>query len=337
MVAGVVVIGAGFFASKGSQTADTEIWNGQVVSKERKHDTYERPYECRCRTVTSGSGANKTTSRQCDTCYETRYTVHWNCQTTVGEYTIDSEDSSWRSVYDTPDPERYTIIKKGDPVAKRMAYVNYVQAVPNSLFTPAASDLKQQFKHLLPAYPENVYDFYKLDRFITPGWAPADAAEWNKEISMGLRELGPRKQVNLIVVIAKTNDSNYEYALRDHWEGANKNDVVLLIGSAQYPKIDFVRVISWTRAELFKVELRDAVEEKGAIDRSIVPLALEHINKNFERRRMREFAYLDGEIDPPQWLVWTLLFLAVAGAGVTYVLAPQRFGNVRFHRRRHRF
>lgn len=330
VVVGLILTCGAFYASKGSKTADIEIWNGQVVSKERKHGTYEQPYDCRCRNVTTGSGKNQSTTRVCDTCYETHYTVNWTCNTTVQPYTIDSKDWTNRGVYLVPDPERYTIIKPGDPVAARKSYVNYIQAVPNSLFNPASADLKAKFKGLIPPYPDQVYDFYRINRFITPGWAPADAAQWNLAISNGLRTLGPKKQVNLIIVIAKTNDVSYEYALTDAWEGVNKNDVVVLIGSTEYPKIDFVRIISWTKNESFKVQLRDEIMNRGKIDQGIVIIALNHIATNFERRHMSEFAYLDGEIDPPDWVVGLVIFVLIGGAiGVWYMIPDWCGGRMR--------
>lgn len=346
---GLLVTSGIFFISKGGQTSDVEIWNGKVVSKDRKHGTYEESYECNCRNVTSTytetvystDSKGKTTSRQvtktktekiCDTCYRTHYTVKWTCTTTVGGFLIDSEDSLTRLVYNTPNPPRYTIIKEDDPVSRTHPYTNYIQAVPNSLFAPASADLKAKFASLLPKYPDHVYDIYHVDRFLTPGWAPADAKQWNADISMALREIGPAKQVNLIVVIAKTSDANYEYALRDYWEGVNKNDVVVLIGSTAYPKIDFVRIISWTKNEIFKVELRDQIQAKGVINRDIVQMSAAQISKNFERRHMREFEYLDGEIDPPQWIVFTILFLIFGGAGALWWFLPDLVGNGKMRR-----
>jgi hypothetical protein len=316
---GILITAACFFGGKAGKTADIEIWNGQVVNKERKHDSYQRAYDCMCTTDSKGN-------RSCQTCYEDRYTVEWNCFTTVGNYEIKKLDRGSRRVYSEPDPERYSSIKIGDPVAKRSYYTNYIQAVPNSLFAPSSQELKQKFASLVPAYPDNVYDFYNLNRFITPGYNFSDADKWNKDIANALREVGPRKQVNTIVVIAKTDDPNYEYAIRDAWEGANKNDVVLLIGSSEYPKIDFVRVISWTKNEAFKVELRDAIEDLQVINTNVLPTLFKQIEKNFERRHMSEFHYLDGEIDPPTWVL-IILTIIVIGAGV-YVgnlLKKQRF------------
>jgi hypothetical protein len=327
---GMVLVGIIFAISHGSAVVDTEIWNGQVTAKERKHGDYKRPYDCNCRSVESCSGSGKdrrcSSTRKCDTCYEDRYTVHWNCSTTIGGFTIDSRDTTSRSVYLTPDPARYTSIQVGDPASKTSSYTNYVQAVPNSLFHAAPETLRARFATLLLPYPDKVYDFYRLDRFVTPGFSFTDAAQWNQDISLMLRELGPKKQVNVIVVVAKTADLEYEYALRDHWEGVNKNDVVLLIGSTDGQKIEFARVISWTKSELFKIELSDAVRALGVIDRTqIIPLVSAQIGKNFERRRMREFEYLSNEIDPPTWLIVTLLVLLLGGyGGVTYALRRAR-------------
>lgn len=316
---GILAVCMSFFISTGSKTSDTEIWSGKIVAKDRDHGHYKRSYDCRCRTVTSGTGKNKSSRRECDTCYEDRYTVKWTTNSTVGAFTIDSLDRTTRRVYDEPDPDRYTIIKVGDPASKTNSYTNYIQAVPSSLFTPAAADLKAKFAGLVPAYPDTIYDLYKVDRFLTPGWNVADAAAWNTDISNVLRDLGPKKQVNLIVVVAKTDDSNYEYALRDAWQGANKNDVVLIVGSTQYPKIDFVRVLSWTKNESFKVQLRDAVMERGTIDRNVIALCASQIEQNFQRREMKEFSYLEGEIDPPEWLIIVLSLLLVAGAAFVYI------------------
>lgn len=340
VVIGSIVLAIAFYGSQSAATADVEIWNGQITAKERLHGTYEKPYECRCKSVESctGSGKNRSCSstRKCDTCYETRYTVNWNCTSTIGGWTIDSRDSTFRSVYSEPDPQRWSIINPGDPVSKRSSYTNYIQAVPETLFKPSSESLKAKFSALIPAYPDQVYDVYRLNRFLTPGYSTPDAAAWNNDISMMLRELGPRKQVNTIVVIAKTDDPNYEYALRDAWEGANKNDVVLIIGSKTWPQIDFVRVISWTKAELFKVELRDRVQELGTIQRAPIMSALQsQITKNFERRRMREFKYLESEIDPPSWLLITVTIVLLLGGALSYAVDTGFFD--RFTRRRSRF
>ena len=325
----LIVLGA-FGISSSVATSDIEIWNGQVQSKHRVHGTYEQSYSCNCRSVSSGSGKDATTTTVCDTCYETHYTVRWDCQTTIGEYEIQKLDSTRTSVYASPDPARFTTIQLGDPAAKQSRYTNYIQAVPNSLFTPSAAGLKTKFAALLPKYPDDVFDLYRLNRFITPGYNVPEAAAWNADISNMLRALGPKKQVNAIVVIAKTDDPNYEYALRDAWEGANKNDVVLIIGSKTWPQIDFVRVLSWTKAEAFKIELRDTIQGLGTIQRTPILSTLEiQIAKNFVRRKMSEFEYLKNEIDPPTWVLALTAMIILCSGCLLHLYGQTIFGGSR--------
>lgn len=325
---GIALVFVVFVVAKGTQTADIEIINGKITEKQRIHDTYEQSYPCNCRSVSSGSGQNATSTTVCDTCYETHYTVEFKCDSTIGSYQIDKEDSTLRSVYKIPDHPRWTVIRAGDPVSKSHRYQNYVQAVPESLFKPAPAVLKAKFAGLIPTYPDQIYDLYKVNRFLSPGHSVPDAALWNNDISMMLRDLGPQKQVNAIVVIAKTDDLDYEYALRDAWEGVNKNDVVLLIGSKEYPKIDYVRVLTWSKSEIFKIELRDNVEALGVIQREpIMGLLQAQIAKNFDRRHMRDFEYLQAEIDPPTWVIVLLLAVLGAAGGFVYYKTSQAIGR----------
>ena len=53
-VVAMVAVLSCFYISKGSQTGDVELWNGQVTSKQRVHGEYTRTYECNCTETCSG-------------------------------------------------------------------------------------------------------------------------------------------------------------------------------------------------------------------------------------------------------------------------------------------
>src|SRR5574343_29313 len=171
-----------FAASHGAATDDVEIWNGKITSKSRDHGTYEEPYSCNCRQVCTGSGQQRSCSQQCDTCYRTHYTVKWSCQSTIGPFDIDSRDSLSKSVYSTPEPARYTMIQPGDPAARTHTYTNYVQAVPNTLFTQYGDD--KTFEALTPKYPDEIYDIYRATHFLSPGFSFTDNTQWNQDLAM---------------------------------------------------------------------------------------------------------------------------------------------------------
>jgi hypothetical protein len=298
---GVVLAASVYGMGLYGQTADVEILNGQVTSKERTHGSYVRSYECNCRQVCTGTGQNRSCSQVCSTCYEDRYTVNWSCDTTVGSYVIKHLDTTSRSVYNTPDPARYTVIQPGDPVAREHSYTNYVKAVPDSLFH---KNKVEKFKSLIPPYPEQVFDFYKINRVFAMGVPVPDLADWNHDLSMALRTLGPQKQANAVIVMVNTNDQSYIHALEGEWIGGKKNDIIVVIGTTSYPKIDWVAVSSWTDKQLFKVQLRDEIMAQGTIDRKQVITALEkHTMSTYVRKSMKDFEYLKHQIEPPTWVL----------------------------------
>lgn len=309
----VIVYGTGTYG----QTADVEILNGQVVNKQRIHDSYVRTYSCNCRQTCSGSGERRTCSQTCSTCYEDRYTVKWLCQTTLGTYTIDALDKTTKRVYDTPDPARYTVIQPGDPVARENSYTNYVKAVPDSLFHKNKVD---KFKELIPAYPERVFDLYRINRVFAMGVSVPDIAEWNHDLSMALRTLGPQRQVNALVVMVNTNDQSYLHALEGAWIGGKKNDIIVIIGTTSYPKIDWVAISSWTDKQLFKVQLRDEIMAQGTINRKQILTALEkHTMSSYVRKSMKDYEYLKSQIQPPAWVLTLAFILSILSSlGLSY-------------------
>lgn len=297
-----------------NQTHDVEIINGEVISKNRIHDQYIESYDCNCSKNSDGSTS-------CDTCYEDHYTVEWVCNTNIGNIRVKKVDETDDDVYDLPDPVQYTKIQIGDPVAQPHTYVNYVKAVPDSLFH---QNLTNTYDKLIPPYPENVYDLYRINRILTPGVVLPDQDEWNQDLSNILKVLGPRKQANIVFVFVNTSDQSYLHSLEGKWIGGNKNDIIIIIGVTQYPKIDWVGVSSWTDSQLFKIELRDSIMSLGAIDRDkIIKLTLDHTMKSFVRKQMKDFEYLQAQIHPPLWvmiLAFIVGILSIAGFSYYFYL-----------------
>jgi hypothetical protein len=302
-------------ASVGLKTYDTEIINGSVTSKDQERVSCSHSYECNCRNVTSCSGSGQhrscTTTRTCDTCYEHNYDYDWMLRTNIGDITIDRIDRQG-----TGTPPRWKIAKVADPVAKTHSFKNYVKAVPESLFNSDNAKLIEQFKTMIPAYPGHVYDYHYIDRALTVGVPIKDLKEWSQDISLILRELGPTKQANVIVIFVNSNDSNVANAINASWLGGKKNDITIVIGSTEYPKIDWVGVHAWTDNELFKVQLRDAIFDIGEIKRTeIVKTIFENVKSDFKRKSFKSYAYLENDIsmsfDSYAYLLIIQLLLAI--------------------------
>lgn len=314
----VTLVTSGVWAAgKYGQTQDTEIWNGYVVSKDRDHGHYLRSYSCNCRQSCSGSGSNRSCYETCDTCYEDRYTVTWSANTTVGGITFSHLDRSSRSVYNEPDPASYTRCVVGEPASLPKRYTNYVQAVPQSLFHDA-SKIAQQYAGQIPAYPR-VYDFYRINRVLTVGTkVPNDIVnQINNDLNVALKTLGASKQVNIVVVLTEIDDSSYRYAIENAWLGGEKNDVIVILG-LNGTEITWADTFTWALNkgnELFQVKLRDSLNELGHLDPgTLTPAIVEHIKKHYDRPSMKDFKYLEEDINPPTWVIILAIILAIGGS-----------------------
>lgn len=110
-----------------TNTSDTEIWNGEVLSKHREQDTYLESYSCNCVSVSCGKNC---TTRVCQTCYRRHWTVDWFAKTTLGKIQLHYLDRTSKSVWTTPDPPQYLDCKVGDPVAQTHSYQNWYSGPP---------------------------------------------------------------------------------------------------------------------------------------------------------------------------------------------------------------
>lgn len=294
---------------------DRAVISGQVTGKERDVVSCSHSYKCHCYTTyhTDSKGVSHS-QEHCSTCYDHDFDVDWLVKSTLWTYTISRID---RQGLDQPN--RWSIVKVGDPVADVSSYVNYIKAVPESLFHQVDT---LKFKKILPAYPDKVYDYYKVNRTVVAGPIKVtDLRVWNSEINEVLKTLGPKKQVNLVVVLAGVSDASFSNALEAHWLGGKKNDVVVVLGVPAYPKIAWVRVFSWSKNKLVNVVIRDEVMSLGTASPSaVVGVASKAISTNFVRRPMKDFEYLRNEVEPPMWVVVFALILGlIASTTLTYL------------------
>lgn len=318
LVASAVMVSVVFFVGKFGQGYDTEILNGQITSKQRIHDEYEESYE-----VCSGSGKNQT----CHTEYETHYTVDWIVNSTVGQLTLDSLDSTWRSVYNEPDPGSYKRAYVGEPFATEHSYMNYIKAAPESLFNNE-QHLIEGFDKLIPAYPQ-VHSHYKVNHVLSPGVALPDYDKWNEYLAHKLKTIGGSKQANIIVILAGTSDQTYRYALENKWLGGKKNDIIVLIGVSEYPKIDWVDTItigSNAGNELMTVVMRDELTKLNTVAdyKQTLDVVTNTVVKHFDRKPMQEYEYLEDSIEVDTWVLILAIILGVAvGVGLMLYFAKQ--------------
>lgn len=319
----VLVLFSGcWFIGKGFKMSDVEILNGHVTGKERLRVSCEHSYQCNCYTTCTGSGSNQTCSQTCSTCYEHLYDVDWRVDMDIGATYIARVDRQG-----TTEPPRWTAVKIGEPASLGHSFTNYVKAASSSLFH-ADDELVKKYKDIIPHYPP-IYDYYRVNHIISINVPIDGLAKWNYDIAERLKRLGPKKQANVIVVFVNNSDPNYAYGLRAAWQGFKKNDIIIVVGVTQYPKIDWVNVMSWSKNDMLNVMLRDEIMSLKEISRSKFLDVVENITlQYFERRSMEEFQYLKDDIEPPLSAMIFATIIALFGSPLLTYYFQRRDVNI---------
>lgn len=319
-VAAVVAINAMIIGGgAASKMMDTEIVNGEVTGKEQERVSCSHSYSCNCKSVTtcSGSGSSRScsTSQSCDTCYEHSNDWDWNLLTNLGKkIEIDRIDRQGKFA-----PPRWQQSRAGDPVAMKHTFSNYVKASPMSLFNKDNEPLIAKFANQIPAYPDAIYDYHYLNRVINLGVPIPDLNVWNQQVSAMLKQLGPQKQANLVIILTKNADSNFAEAVKAKWLGGKKNDVTVIIGMPDYPKIGWVAVNAWTDKEIFKVKLRDALMDLEEYNTPAMLTAIfENVKSDFVRKSFKDYEYLKEDIQLDTWQYVLLVILNIGLAVGTF-------------------
>jgi len=224
------------------------------------------------------------------------------------------------------DGRRFTSIWKGSastmiPTAIEHDYVNYVKASDKILRVDA--ELSSYSEFLLP-YPEvytSSYGHIEINRVLDAKANIPD--QWKKKTDKKLDNilvtLGAEKEVNILIYFVGITDQAFFYELKDYWINGKKNDVVIIVGMSNYPKIDWVDVMAWTNHELFKIELKDNIFKLKNIEdnaEKFVDIITQQINapgdSGYERLPMEEKEYLVYDINLPIWAICLLILLSIS-------------------------
>jgi hypothetical protein len=303
-------------------TDDEETLNGHVTGKHMEEVPCEHSYSCDpyqvCHSKPKG-GVSCTTHWH--TCWEHHRgwrriqgtDFSWFLDTTLGKIYINRVDR--RGVNEPP---RYTKAAVLDPVSVVRTYENYIKAAPGTLLKHQG--LTKKYAGKLPGYPQRIYDYHYMDRIVTLGGVSlGNPGYWNRELAR-LNDRVAKRQANVILVLAEGYPQEYAYALEQHWVGGKKNDVVVILGT-QSNTIKWTYVMTWSKNELYKVQLRNDLNELGnTLDMHKVLGIIENDTaKMFVRRPMHDFEYLKASITPTpaQW-AWSMIIGVLVSIGLSF-------------------
>lgn len=329
---GALVLGLIIMAFTSYTSSDTEVLTGYVTTKEinrfscatNTSNPCQNDFPCHCRVISYECGTDKTpetcSRTECDRCYTYSWEQNFYIDSSLqGEraYKISRIDPQGMQT-----PPRWAAVHHGDPVSITNTYDSYLLDAANSVFAQDGA-AEEKYKAKIPTYPLRIYDYYKIDRLVTVGKVRVDDRKWNEEISRALAQVGPRKQANIVVVIAEGVGMDFANAVRRAWKGFKKNDIVIFVGVDTEGKLVWTRTMSWSKASIVNVTMENELlmkfEGKVLEPVSFMATAKAVALAHFERRSMEEFKYLkaESELSTTQsvWL-WIFTFLIPIGTVV---------------------
>lgn len=328
-VIGFVVVALLYNVGKYNQFSDYEIWNGEVTNKEMiqrncpwgwRDSTDSFCTEYTTRRVPDGESCSGTgVDRKCTTNYKTQYNYIYSWERKWFVYSNIKE--SWQIAridrQGANEPPRWTQVSVGDPVSRRNHYENYVKAAESSVFHKDRR-LAEQYREFIPEYPINLYDYYRVDRVITsPDVVIPNIAEYNILLPKILKEIGPSRQGNIVLLFTDIADKSYANAVINAWQGGKKNDSIIIIGVDSTQAISWLHVHSWSKNKLYDVMVRDMLLDLGRIDNAqeVIDILYETSINYFERQSMKEFEYLKDEVEPSNFMIGLILVITLLLSG----------------------
>jgi hypothetical protein len=214
-----------------------------------------------------------------------------------------------------------------EPVSIIKQYTNYIQAVPSSVFDDVIDEDFSRFNHLIPDYPLDLKNEYHYQHVRAIGADVDQLPKWNTMLAEVLKDLGPEKQVNVLVLFVATQDDRYLQALEKSWLKGNKNDVIVVIGTTEFQKMEWVGIITWSPVVEFKVQLQEKIQSVGKIDPNlIIPIIKQQILNSFERLHMQDYSHLKDQIKPSDDILWVILGILLIGP-IIYTFFAHKFNT----------
>lgn len=297
--AGALMLGL-TYAALYSTMFDTEILNGKVIKKERHVEICTEMSDCkhytlreRCSYSTNSKGES---TKSCESYkdFDYSYEVDWYIKSTVGKSEIERVNNQGTKV-----PPRWAEVNIGDPASAEHNYLNYLLGSEDSLFyqDQYKKDYTEQYKKSLPEYPE-IYDYYRVNHIINLTKLPTTG--YNDYLNDVLRDMGAAQQVNLVMVMYPSTDSNFVKAVLGKWRGGKKNDVIMFFGldeNGVVKKFDSTSFGKGMGNELLHSKLRmTALTEQMSLD--LVKATVYNVQSDFKRLPNKEFEYLKYKIQP---------------------------------------
>lgn len=308
-----------------SRTADTE-YVGAYITKVIYYQAWDERVSCRHPIYCARScGKNCTTTYVCGHVhsYDVDYhPEHWTKQDNTGsEYDISRFEFNklqaqfntqpyfvdLKRNYHSVDGDAYYTNWDNKPASCDVlsfdhSYTNKIKC-SHSIFKFEDIDEKEKANWHLFDYPaiKNMVQPVVLGEPVTP------TAQRKFQYLNGW--YGVNKQFRLFVLIFKNQSMETAYKQRSYWEGGNKNEFVICLGSDSLNRLQWCKCFSWMDKPELEVEVQNYFKTNGKfIDyNKLADWLPMQIENHWQRKNFKDFDYLQVEISETG--MYTILIL----------------------------
>lgn len=203
------------------------------------------------------------------------------------------------------------------PWSDSISVINWIKASRQSVYHSTSLQAGIQ----VPVYPSltSVGGRIKLPRVLGDVVIPADwkaPMEWNMDVLAD--QVGVSRQCNPILLLTRQGPQFTE-SIQAGWLGGKKNDAIIILGVTEWPTVEWVKVVSWSKDTMLEPQLRDQLEGTSLMDTTGLMQALhDGLTQHFDRTRMHDFEYLKGDIRIPAWIPLVCLGFVFLAGMITY-------------------
>lgn len=311
-----------------SNESDTE-YRGSYITKVIYYEAWDEEVSCR-HSYDCNCSTDKNGSRSCSTCYE-------------HSYDVDYHPERWTKVSNTGD--EYEISKPHfmelqKQFATQLYFVemnrDYHSIDGNAYYTnwnnkPETSDIlssEHSYKNKVQA-SKSIFKFDVIDEKTKKTWGLHDYPKLsglyqpmvlgsgvNYETDRKLQYLngyyGVNKQFRMYILFFKDQSIEAAFKQRSYWEGGNKNEFIVCIGTNKLGQYKWSKCFSWMDKPDLEVRVQNWLsDEKNNHNLSLNKFAdwmPKQIEQHWQRKQFKDFEYLNIEISPLQ-LMWILIII----------------------------
>jgi len=209
-----------------------------------------------------------------------------------------------------------------DAITKEDSYENKIKA-SHSIFKFEDINEKEKKSWNLYDYPEIKYLYQPtvLGRPIT--------IKTDKKFQYINGYYGVNKQFKIFVLFFKDQSVEAAFKQRSYWEGGNKNELVVCIGTDKSGRLKWSKSFSWMDKPELEVRIdafmNEYIDKQVDLDKFADWLPKE-IEQHWHRKEFKDFDYLNIEVTTTQ-LIWILIVISIYNIGASIWIVNNEFKN----------